>query len=77
MSQLEITLAGCTSAVRLEFELLLYNAVCSLRICLNQQLAVDALIYPLDTLKTRLQSPTPSPQLFRNLYRGVGPVVLA
>ncbi|KAE8152285.1 mitochondrial carrier domain-containing protein [Aspergillus avenaceus] len=49
---------------------------------------VDLLIYPLDTLKTRLQSPaykslyTTStginrPVLFRGLYQGVGSVVIA
>ncbi|KAI5921481.1 mitochondrial S-adenosylmethionine transporter [Camillea tinctor] len=40
---------------------------------------VDMLIYPLDTLKTRQQSPRrlPAPQLFRGLYQGVGIVVVA
>ncbi|KAI4164087.1 MAG: hypothetical protein LQ342_002323 [Letrouitia transgressa] len=50
---------------------------------------VDFLIYPLDTIKTRLQSPdykrlythgtanTVSKPLFRGLYQGIGSVVLA
>lgn len=51
---------------------------------------VDLLVYPLDTLKTRIQSPDyaksiyvnkatgkPSPHLFRGLYQGVGSVIIA
>ncbi|KAL8824858.1 MAG: hypothetical protein Q9191_004774 [Dirinaria sp. TL-2023a] len=50
---------------------------------------VDLLVYPLDTIKTRLQSPdykrlytnastkAISPALFRGLYQGVGSVVIA
>jgi len=39
---------------------------------------VDLLVYPLDTLKTRLQSPAHRHlPLFRGLYQGLGPVVLA
>ncbi|KAI5839911.1 mitochondrial carrier domain-containing protein [Morchella snyderi] len=49
---------------------------------------VDLLIYPLDTLKTRLQKASPAtraarrafwrtPQLYRGLYQGVGSVVVA
>ncbi|KAK7714873.1 hypothetical protein SLS57_006944 [Botryosphaeria dothidea] len=51
---------------------------------------VDLLVYPLDTLKTRLQSPDYSrlylnakantinrPALFRGLYQGVGSVIIA
>lgn len=41
--------------------------------------SVDLLIYPLDTLKTRIQA-TPqklSPALFRGLYQGVGSVIIA
>ncbi|PWN29072.1 mitochondrial carrier [Jaminaea rosea] len=46
-------------------------------------LAVDALIYPLDTIKTRLQAPDVSKRfptrrlLFTGLYQGVGTVVVA
>lgn len=51
--------------------------------------AVDLLVYPLDTIKTRVQSPdyrrlytNPSTKainrsLFRGLYQGVGSVILA
>ncbi|KAF2869957.1 mitochondrial carrier protein-like protein [Massariosphaeria phaeospora] len=50
---------------------------------------VDLLVYPLDTLKTRFQSPDyarlythaatqkPNPALFRGLYQGVGSVIIA
>ncbi|KAJ4296463.1 hypothetical protein N0V90_006508 [Kalmusia sp. IMI 367209] len=50
---------------------------------------VDLLVYPLDTLKTRIQSPNyaklytnaatqkPNPALFRGLYQGVGSVIIA
>ncbi|KAF2686567.1 mitochondrial carrier protein [Lentithecium fluviatile CBS 122367] len=50
---------------------------------------VDLLVYPLDTLKTRVQSPSyaklythvatqkPNPALFRGLYQGVGSVIIA
>ncbi|KAF1837245.1 mitochondrial carrier [Decorospora gaudefroyi] len=50
---------------------------------------VDLLVYPLDTLKTRIQSPdyatlytntrtgTLNPGLFRGLYQGVGSVIVA
>ncbi|KAF2189636.1 mitochondrial carrier [Zopfia rhizophila CBS 207.26] len=50
---------------------------------------VDLLVYPLDTLKTRIQSPDytrlytnavtnkPNPALFRGLYQGVGSVIIA
>ncbi|KAF2639790.1 mitochondrial carrier [Massarina eburnea CBS 473.64] len=50
---------------------------------------VDLLVYPLDTLKTRFQSPDyarlythaatqkPTPALFRGLYQGVGSVIIA
>ena len=39
---------------------------------------VDLLIYPLDTLKTRLQSPAHRHlPLFRGPYQGLGPVILA
>jgi len=51
--------------------------------------AVDLLVYPLDTLKTRIQSPdykkiyydasrnaTNRKVLFRGLYQGVGSVIL-
>lgn len=50
---------------------------------------VDLLVYPLDTLKTRLQSPDyaklytnvatqkSNPALFRGLYQGVGSVIIA
>ncbi|ETN36438.1 uncharacterized protein HMPREF1541_08716 [Cyphellophora europaea CBS 101466] len=47
---------------------------------------VDLLVYPLDTLKTRIQSPdyrlnyknangSTKPALFRGLYQGIGPIV--
>ncbi|KAF2255550.1 mitochondrial carrier [Trematosphaeria pertusa] len=51
--------------------------------------SVDLLVYPLDTLKTRFQSPDyarfytnvatgkPNPALFRGLYQGVGSVIIA
>ncbi|KAF2472030.1 mitochondrial carrier protein-like protein [Lindgomyces ingoldianus] len=51
--------------------------------------AVDLLVYPLDTLKTRFQAPEyaglytnaktgkPNPVLFRGLYQGVGSVIIA
>lgn len=49
---------------------------------------VDLLVYPLDTVKTRLQSPdykrlyvnstnTINRSLFRGLYQGIGSVILA
>ena len=50
---------------------------------------VDLLVYPLDTIKTRLQSPdykrlytnvstnTANRSLFRGLYQGIGSVVIA
>jgi len=50
---------------------------------------VDLLVYPLDTLKTRIQSPNyaklytnaatqkANPALFRGLYQGVGSVIIA
>ncbi|KAF2002913.1 mitochondrial carrier [Amniculicola lignicola CBS 123094] len=50
---------------------------------------VDLLVYPLDTLKTRIQSPKyaklyvnaatqkPNPTLFRGLYQGLGSVIIA
>ncbi|KAF2731191.1 mitochondrial carrier [Polyplosphaeria fusca] len=50
---------------------------------------VDLLVYPLDTVKTRIQSPDykrlythaatnkPNPTLFRGLYQGVGSVIIA
>ncbi|KAJ4986907.1 hypothetical protein SVAN01_07585 [Stagonosporopsis vannaccii] len=50
---------------------------------------VDLLVYPLDTLKTRFQSPDyarlytnsatgkPNPALFRGMYQGVGSVIIA
>ncbi|ORY13479.1 mitochondrial carrier protein-like protein [Clohesyomyces aquaticus] len=50
---------------------------------------VDLIVYPLDTLKTRMQSPVyarlytniktqkPSPALWRGLYQGVGSVIVA
>ena len=50
---------------------------------------VDLLVYPLDTLKTRIQSPKytklytdvatrkPNAALFRGLYQGVGSVIIA
>lgn len=50
---------------------------------------VDLLVYPLDTLKTRLQSPNyaklytnaatqkPNSAMFRGLYQGVGSVIIA
>ncbi|KAF1975049.1 mitochondrial carrier protein-like protein [Bimuria novae-zelandiae CBS 107.79] len=50
---------------------------------------VDLLVYPLDTLKTRIQSPNyaklytnattqkPNPALFRGVYQGVGSVIIA
>lgn len=46
-------------------------------------LAVDALIYPLDTVKTRLQAPDVATRfpnrraLFAGLYQGIGTVVIA
>jgi solute carrier family 25 S-adenosylmethionine transporter 26 len=41
-------------------------------------LTVDLLVYPLDTIKTRIQSPDyRNRPLFRGLYQGLGPVVLA
>ncbi|KAF2264537.1 mitochondrial carrier protein [Lojkania enalia] len=51
--------------------------------------SVDLLVYPLDTLKTRLQSPQyaklytnvatqkPNAALFRGLYQGIGSVIIA
>ncbi|KAH6614947.1 mitochondrial carrier protein-like protein [Boeremia exigua] len=50
---------------------------------------VDLLVYPLDTLKTRFQSPDyarlytnsatgkPNPALFRGMYQGIGSVIIA
>ncbi|KAF2656522.1 mitochondrial carrier [Lophiostoma macrostomum CBS 122681] len=50
---------------------------------------VDLLVYPLDTIKTRIQSPDyarfyvntatqkPNPALFRGVYQGVGSVIIA
>ncbi|EUC37619.1 hypothetical protein COCCADRAFT_33147 [Bipolaris zeicola 26-R-13] len=50
---------------------------------------VDLLVYPLDTLKTRIQSPNyakvytnpqtgkPNPALFRGVYQGIGSVIIA
>ncbi|KAH7095953.1 mitochondrial carrier protein-like protein [Paraphoma chrysanthemicola] len=50
---------------------------------------VDLLVYPLDTIKTRIQSPDyaryytnastgkPSPALFRGVYQGIGSVIIA
>ncbi|KAL6706792.1 hypothetical protein ACN47E_005128 [Coniothyrium glycines] len=50
---------------------------------------VDLLVYPLDTLKTRIQSPDyaklytnpqtgkPNPALFRGVYQGLGSVIIA
>jgi hypothetical protein len=51
--------------------------------------AVDLLVYPLDTLKTRFQAPEyaklytnastgkANPALFRGLYQGIGSVIIA
>ncbi|KAF1841061.1 mitochondrial carrier protein-like protein [Cucurbitaria berberidis CBS 394.84] len=50
---------------------------------------VDLLVYPLDTIKTRIQSPNyahfytnaqtgkPNPALFRGVYQGIGSVIIA
>ncbi|KAF2833016.1 mitochondrial carrier [Ophiobolus disseminans] len=50
---------------------------------------VDLLVYPLDTIKTRIQSPDyaryytnastgkPNPALFRGVYQGIGSVIIA
>lgn len=62
---------------------------CNLKAGAFAAVSVDFLIYPLDTLKTRIQSPNYvtlyknsatgalKPSLFRGLYQGVGSIVLA
>lgn len=42
-------------------------------------MSVDVSLYPLDTIKTRLQASEPVPfhRLFRGVYRGVSSVILA